>query len=324
MENEKKFKVLIAQDISAAGKKYLVENGCEIVHGSGTTENVLCKDIEECDAVIARTAEYTKRVIDAGKKLKVISRYGVGVDNIDWAYAEEKGIWVTNVPHGNSNSVAEHTIYLILACAKNGSYVERKLRNGNFEVRNEILGIELKDKILGLIGLGHIGKLVAQKAIDGFGMNVIAYDPFLTPGVLENGVKIFDNIDEVYQNADFISLHLPLNEKTRNSVGMDQFNKMKDSAYLINAARGGIIAEDELVEALNKGIIKGAGLDVYRKEPVEEGNPFLRMDNITITPHYAAMTEDATKNMGLAAARDVVAVLRGEKPAFPVNHPDGI
>lgn len=322
MENGKKFKVLIAQDISDAGKKYLMENGCEIVHGSGTTENVLCRDIEECDAVIARTAQYTKRVIDAGKKLKVISRYGVGVDNIDWAYAEEKGIWVTNVPHGNSNSVAEHTIYLILACAKNGSYVERKLRNGNFEVRNEILGIELKDKILGLIGLGHIGKLVAQKAIDGFGMNVIAYDPFLAPGVLENRVKISNNIDEVYQNADFISLHLPLNEKTRNSVGMDQFNKMKDSAYLINAARGGIIAEDELVEALNKGIIKGAGLDVYRKEPVEEGNPFLKMDNITITPHYAAMTEDATKNMGLVAAKDVVAVLRGEKPAFPVNHPD--
>jgi len=316
-----KFKVLIPQDIAESGKKYLIANGCEIISGSGTTEDALCKDVQDCDAIIARTAQYTRRVIDAGKKLKVISRYGVGVDNIDYEYAEKKGIWVANVPHGNSNSVAEHTIYLILACAKNGSYIEREMRSGKFEVRNEILGSELEGKVLGLIGLGHIGNLVAQKAMYGFGMKVIGYDPFIEPGRQKNGVEVLDNVDAVYQKADFVSIHLPLNEKTKNSIGMTQFRQMKASAYFVNAARGEIVVEEDLLEALHKGIIRGAGLDVYRNEPLELEHPLLMADNVTLTPHYAAMTDDATSNMSLSAAKDVVAVLWGGIPCYPVNQP---
>ena len=316
------WKVLIPQDIAACGKKYLQEHGCEIIPGSGTTERILCRDVAECDAVIARTAWYTRNVIDAGKKLKVISRCGIGVDNIDCAYAGRKGIWVTNGPRSNSNSVAEHTLYLILACAKNASYVEREFRSGNYEIRNRITGLELKGKTLGLIGLGQIGRMVAEKAIEGFGMRVIAYDPYVEPGRLENGVEALENDDEVYEKSDFVSLHLPATAETRQSIGAVQFQKMKPTAFFINAARGEIVVEQELIEALRSRKIRGAGLDVYETEPVDPDNPLMRMENVTLTPHYAAMTEDALEHMSITAARDVVAVLNGERPRFPVKHPE--
>lgn len=316
------YKVLIPQDIVDCGKEYLLEHECEIVPGSGTTENALCRDVVDCDAIIARTAQYTRSVIDAGKKLKVISRYGIGVDNIDHAHAAKKGIWVTNGPHSNSNSVAEHTMYLILACAKNASYIERELRNGNYEVRNRIIGSEIEGKTLGLIGLGHIGRMVAEKAMQGFNMRVIGYDPFVQPGKLENGIEALENADEVYRNADFVSLHLPATASTRKSIGMAQFKLMKSTAFLINAARGEIIVERELIEALDNRIIRGAGLDVYENEPIDPDSPLLNMDNVILTPHYAAMTRDALERMSMIAAEDVVTVLNGGTPKFPVNQPE--
>ncbi len=315
------YKVLIPQDIDEEGKKYLTDRNYEIKMGSGSSVENIIEDVKDCDAIIARTAAYPREVMEASKKLKVIGRHGVGVDNVDVQAATELGIYVTNALLSNACSVAEQAIGLIIASAKKMIRCDKALRNGNFEIRNQIQGIELQGKTLGLIGLGRIGAIVAKKAALGLDMKVMAYDPFVNQEDIISEIELVRTRDSVFKNADFVSLHLPVTDKTRKSIGKAEFEMMQPTAYLINTARGEIVNEKELVQALKAGEIAGAGLDVYEQEPPQKNNPLFDLENVIVTPHNAAHTKEAAKRMALHAAMGVHEVLSGEQPSWPVNNP---
>ncbi len=315
------FKVLIPQDITDAGKDYLRENGCEVIIGSASDTDTIIREVADCDAILARTALYPKAVIDAAPKLKVIGRHGIGVDNIDVQHCTEQGIYVTFAPHSNANSVAEHTMYLMLACARNAMLIDEEFRNGNFEIRNKVKGMDLEGKTLGLIGMGRIGQMVAKKATLGFGMKVIAFDPYIKPENAPEGVTLVDSNKAVFEQADFVSLHTPATPETKKSVGMEQFKQMKKGAFLINAARGEVVNEADLIAALEQGEIRGAALDVFEVEPPAKDNSLLKMRNVIPTPHNAALTQESMDRMGLHAAMGIVDVLNGRKPEWGVNTP---
>ena len=313
------YKVLIPQDIADEGKDYLRERNCEIIMGTGISVDIIKREAAECDAILARTAPYPAEVLETAEKLRVISRHGVGVDNIDVKRAEELGIYVTNGPESNSGSVAEHALGLIIAAARNFSLCERQFRAGNFEVRNQVIGVDLEGKTLGVAGVGKIGSLVARKASLGLDMKVIGYDPFLE--TFPEGIEKVTEWDELFRRSDFISLHMPSNDKTKGIVGKDVFDLMKPTAYLINAARGDIIDEAALASALKEKRIAGAALDVYVQEPPAPDNALFSLDNVFMAPHHASLTRECMVRMALHAAMGIDEVLSGKTPTWPVNHP---
>ncbi len=316
-----KYKVLIPQDIPQDAKQCLVDRGYEIKMGNGITVEELSRDVADCDAIVARTAHFTEEVLKAGKRLKVISRFGVGVENIDLKAAEKLGIWVTNTPLANVSSVAEHTIGLILACAKNIVSCDRELRKGNFQIRSQLTGVDLEGKVLGLIGLGRIGTMVAKKAIFGHDMKVLAYDPYVYRDHVIPEIEITEDLKLIFKKSDFISIHLPVTPETRKIVGKKEFGLMKPTAYFINCARGEVIDEVALIEALQINRIAGAAIDVFDPEPPASDNKLFELENIIVTPHNAALTKEAYLRMGLHAARGIEEVLAGRKPTWPVNNP---
>jgi D-3-phosphoglycerate dehydrogenase / 2-oxoglutarate reductase len=313
------YRVLIPQDVMQEGKDYLTERGYEIIMGSGIEVEDIVRDVQDCDAILARTAPFPKEVIEAGKKLKVVARHGVGFDNIDIKRAEELGIWVTNAPESNSNTVAEHTMLLILGLARKILVVTREFKKGNFAVRNQERGMDIEGKVLGIVGMGKIGRLVARKAL-AFDMKIVGYDPFLEPADFPDGVSSVD-WDTLFSTADFISLHMPATNETRNIVGAEAFEAMKPTAFLINAARGEIVDEEALIDALTSGKIGGAGLDVFSTEPPPKDSPLLTLDNVLATPHNAALTEECMRRMAVHAAMGIDDVLNGRTPRWPVNNP---
>lgn len=315
------FKVLIPQDITDAGKDYLRENGCDVVIGSASDPATIVREGADADALLVRTAQYPKDVLAALPNLKVIGRHGIGVDNIDVQYCTDNGIYVTYAPQSNANSVAEHTMFLMLCCARNAMLIDDEFRSGNFEIRNKAKGMDLEGKTLGLIGMGRIGQMVARKATLGFGMKVIGYDPYIKPENAPEGVTIVNSKEEVFAQSDFVSLHTPATPETKRSIGLAQFKMMKKGAFLINASRGEVVNEPELIEALEQGIIRGAGLDVFEQEPPAKDNRLLAMRNVIPTPHNAALTQESMDRMGLHAAMGIVDVLNGRKPTWGVNNP---
>lgn len=313
--------VLIPSDISQAGKDYLREKGYTIKMGRGLDEETIMEDVAGCDALLARNEHITRRVMEAGKQLKVISKHGVGLDKIDLDAARELNIWVTNGPLSNTVAVAEHTMMLILACAKKLVYFDNAVRSGDYDIRNRVKGMDLEGKTLGLLGLGKIGNLVAKKAIHGFGMQVIGYDPYLPAERREAEIAYFDTMEEIFERADVVSVHMPSTPQTRGCIGRALLGRMKPTAYLINAARGDLIREEDLVEALQAGRIAGAGLDVYSEEPLRQDHPLFQLTNVTLTPHNAALTLETTDRMGLHAAVGIDEVLSGCAPSWPVVTP---
>ena len=316
------FKVLIPQYVPESSIQRLHELGCTIDTGCGSSEADLIAAIGDADAVIARTAPYTAAVIKAAKKLKIIARYGVGVDNIDLEAAAQAGIWVSNTPFSNLGSVAEHTVGLLLALAKNFRVADRELRAGNFNIRSSLTGIDLAGKTIGLIGMGRIGSMVAKKCALGLDMHVLAYDPYLTPDKVPQGVELSADWDHVFSTADVISMHLPLNDSTRGIVSTREFAMMKKTAFFINCARGDVVDDAALVQALRSGEIAAAGLDVYAHEDPGKKNPLFELENTLLTPHTASFTHEAYHRLGVDAVSCVENVLfKGEPPAWPVNHP---
>lgn len=312
-------KVLIPQDVHEEGKRYLKNLGYTVKVLEVFSEELLLKEIVDCDAIIARTERYTEEVLLQAKKLKVISRHGIGTDNINIDVANRLGITVTNAPLANINSVAEHAMTLIAALATNLINSDTYVREGKFHLRNSLQSIELENKVLGIIGYGNIGKILANKAISGFGMRVVVYDPYIreTPYPIE----LINNWEKLFQICDFISLHLPLTENTKKLISKQEFDWMKKSAYFINVSRGGIVDENALYDALVNDDIKGAALDVFEKEPPDVKSKLLTLDNVILTPHSAALTEESLKNMSLHAAMGVHEVLSGKKPKWMVNNP---
>lgn len=315
------YRVLIPQDIAAEGKAYLRERGYEIKMGRGIAPEQIAADVVDCDAILARTASYPAKVLEAGPRLKVISRHGVGTDNIDVARATELGIWVTYAPESNANTVAEHTIGCILALARQFLRTDRETRAGNWEIRNRLLGTDVAGMTLGIIGLGKIGRKVAMKAALGLEMQVIGFDPYLKPEDFPEYVRPAATMDEILSAADFVTLHIPATGATKGSFGKRELTLMKKTAYLINAARGELLDEAALVDSLRQGDIAGAALDVYGQEPPERNNPLFELDNVLLTPHNAALTGQCMTRMALHAAQGIDEVLSGKRPAWPFNEP---
>ena len=315
------FTVLIPSDISQPGKDYLRDKGYTIKMGRGLDEQTIMEDVVDCDALLARNEHITRKIMEAGNRLKVISKHGVGLDKIDLDAARELNIYVTNGPLSNTVAVAEHTMMLILACAKKLVYFDNAIRSGDYDIRNRVKGMDLEGKTLGLLGLGKIGGLVAKKAIHGFGMRVMGYDPYLPVERRDPELTYCDTMEEIFQQADIISIHMPSTPQTRGSIDNRLIALMKPTAYLINAARGDLIREEDLVEALRSGAIAGAGLDVFCEEPPQADNPLFQLHNVTVTPHNAALTQETTDRMGLHAAIGIDEVLSGRQPSWPVVVP---
>ena len=314
-------KVLIPQDIVAEGKDWLRSRGYEIKMGSGITPEDIARDVVDCSAILARTASFTAQVFEAGKQLRVIGRHGVGYDNIDVAKATELGIWVTYAPESNANSVAEHALGCIIALAHHFVRSDRETRAGNWEMRNKLVGLDLEGKVLGIAGLGKIGRRLAKKATLGLDMKVIGYDPFFTPETFPEFTTPAASWEDFFTSADFISLHMPGGAQTKGIVGKKEFALMKKTAYFINASRGEVVNEADLVEALKNGVIAGAALDVFMQEPPGKDHPLFGLDNVLLTPHNAALTREAMTRMALHAAQGIDEVLSGKRPTWPVNEP---
>jgi D-3-phosphoglycerate dehydrogenase len=316
-------RVLIPQPIAAEGKMFLQEHNYELVCPNAFEREDMLRDIADCEAVLLRTAIVDKEILAAGRKLRIIARHGAGFDNVDIATAAAYGIWVTNAPMSTTSSVGEFTITAMLLLAKRVPFFIKGLQEGNFAVRMQHSGIELENKSLGIIGLGRIGSEVAKKAINGFDMKVMAYDPLCSPEKVPPGVELCRDISLVLSASDFITLHMPNIPETKKMFSHLQFSAMKKTAFFINCARGEIVDEDALVKALKDGTIAGAAIDVYSPEPPSMDNPLFHLENVIATPHIASNTVEANVKMALHAAMEIHRVLSGEKPLWPVNKPLG-
>ncbi|AGK99408.1 hydroxyacid dehydrogenase [Clostridium pasteurianum] len=312
------YKVLITEDIDKEGKDYLKKFGYEIKLAESISEENLIKEVKDCDAILVRMAPITAKVIDAGLKLKIISKHGVGVDNIDVEEATKRGIRVTNSPDSNKNTVAEYTMGLIISLAKKFFLYDRELRKGNFHIRDSF-SMDLEGKVLGIIGAGSIGNLVATKASKGFGMKVIEFKRHIN-GIKESeDIEFTDNLDYLLKNSHFISLHVPLTESTKGLIGERELSLMKPEAFLINTARGEVVNNKALVDALLNNKIAGAAIDVYEGEVPSKDNPVFKLENVIVTPHTAAHTVEAMKRMSLHPAIGIQEILSGKEPSWPVN-----
>ncbi len=324
-ENLVSFKVLIPDEIArSCGKGLELLGRYEVIYGGGTDEASLIRNIAEVDAAVAGHETYSRNVMEAGRKLQCVARFGVGYDTVDIPAATELGIQVTNTPAALTNAVAEHAIALILTLAKKVAYMDRRVREGGWDARNDNahISIEVGGKILGLIGLGRIGRETARKASVGLGMRVIAYDPFLPPEKFPEGVERVAELDDLFANADFVSLHLPSMPENRGLIGHRHFLMMRNGSFFINCARGDIVDEAALVDALKRGSIAGAGLDVLADEPPKADNPLLVLDNVVFTPHTASFTPEARGAMAESVAQSIDAVLTGAVVEYPVNKPE--
>lgn len=313
--------VLIPEDVAEEGKAYLRERGYTIRMGRGTEKALLLEDVADVDAILFRNEAYDAEILEAAKQVKVISRHGVGVDKVDLSKAEELGIWVTNGPYSNSNSVSEMTLAFMLALARKLVAFNKASHDADFEMRKRIMGMGLEGKTLALLGLGKIGRLVAQKAYFGFSMQVVAYDPFTKEQDFPSYVGKLDSFDEAFRVGDFVSVHIPATRTNNKSITIEQFRLMKHSAYFMNLARGELVVESDLVQALQQGMLAGAALDVLEHEPFEKDNPLLALDNVLLTPHVASHTKECLGTMALHAAQGIDEVLSGHRPTWAANNP---
>ncbi|HEX3807985.1 MAG TPA: phosphoglycerate dehydrogenase [Gaiellaceae bacterium] len=307
-------KVLVRESIADAGVELLRAKFDVDVDESSPLEEI----IGGYDAIVIRSAtKLTADLIALGTNLRVIGRAGVGVDNVDVDAATRRGIVVANAPESNVVSAAEHTVALLLALARNVPQAHSALVDGRWE-RSKWGGVEVADKVLGVLGFGRIGRLVARRAL-GLQMKVVAYDPFVAAERFRELGAESASFDEVLERADFLTLHLPLNDETRNAIDAAAIAKMRDGVRIVNAARGDLVDVDALVAALESGKVAGAAIDVFPKEPYD--GPLLKAPNVVVTPHLAASTEEAQDRAGVIVAEQVAAALDGGLVTNAVNIP---
>ncbi len=303
-------KVLIADSISPRGVDELSRDGAlEVSFQTGLTESELVKIIPEFSALVVRSqTKVTAQILNAGARLRVVGRAGVGVDNVDVETATRRGIIVLNAPGGNTVSTAEHTFSLLLSVARKIPQADASMRGKSWDRKN-FEGIELYDKTLGVIGMGRIGSELSRRAI-AFGMRVIAYDPYLSAARARTlQVELVDELDDLLASADFISLHTPLTEETHHMVDATRLEKTKRGVRVINCARGGLIDEDALADALHSGQVGGAALDVFEIEPLPSDSPLRTAPNLVLTPHLGASTAEAQESVGIEIAQSIRAAL---------------
>jgi D-3-phosphoglycerate dehydrogenase / 2-oxoglutarate reductase len=308
-------RVLVKEAIADAGVALLREHFDVDVDPDADLES----RIGDYDGIVVRSAtKLTADLIERGERLRVIGRAGVGVDNVDVEAATRRGIVVANAPESNVVSAAEHTIGLLVALARNVPQAHAALKQGRWE-RSRWAGVELADKTLGVLGFGRIGQQVARRAA-GLGMNVVAHDPFVArERFRELGAEPVDTPEELYAASDFVTIHLPLSPETRGAIGRQAFAGMRDGVRLVNAARGELVDEDALLDALRSGKVAAAALDVFAAEPYT--GPLLELDNVVVTPHLAASTAEAQDRAGVIVAEQVAAALQGGLVTNAVNIP---
>jgi len=313
----KPYRVLLYEDMHRAGVDLLAQK-TEIVMAKSLDENTLVEQVKDIDAIVIRAnGSVTARIMDAAPRLKVIGRHGVGVEAIDLAAAKARGIVVCNTPDANVESVAEQAVGFMIVLSKQIQRADKAIRQGRWNVRYEYIGQEMLGRTIGLVGMGRIGSRVAEICNLGFRMPVIYYDVVRYPFIEEKLEARQVTLDELLGQADIISVHVPLLPSTRNILGREQFARMKKGAILINTARGGVLDEEAMIEALKSCHLGGAGLDVYAVEPTPADNPLLSLENVILSPHMAAHTDDALKAMSMIAS-DILRVLESKEPSFRV------
>jgi len=313
-------KILVSDPITAAGMAILEDANLEVVNlpdASADEKAKACKDVHGW--VIRSGTNVTEDMINSAEQLQVIGRAGVGIDNIDLAAATRKGVVVMNTPDVNTISAAEHTIALMLALSRNIPVGHGGMIKGEWN-RNALVGSELRNKILGVVGLGKIGREVIQRSRS-FNMNILGFDPYVSQDMFNKDEVNVVDLDTLTVEADYITLHVPITDSTKDLFDYDRLCRMKESARIINVARGGIINEADLAKALNEGKIAGAAVDVFTSEPVGEDNPLVKAKNIVLTPHLGASTEEAKEGVSRAVCEQVRDYLLYEKLANAVNMP---
>jgi len=317
-----RYRVLLADEIVPRGIEILAATeGLEVDDRAGISGAELAAVIGAYDALIVRSrTKVTREVLETATRLKVVGRAGVGVDNVDVDVATRRGVVVLNSPGGNVISAAEHTFALMLALVRHIAQADASLRRGEWE-RKRFRGVELHGKTLGLVGAGRIGSEVAKRA-RAFGMRVVAYDPYLSPERPDwLGFELV-TLPDLLGQADVISIHVPLTDETRGLIGQPELALMKPTAYLVNAARGGVVDETALAAALRSGRLAGAALDVFDEEPVAPDNPLLALDNVVVVPHLGAATREAQTGVGVEICEAVRDALVKRDFRFAVNVPD--
>ncbi len=313
-------RVLVKEKIGESGVQLLRDAGFEVELGVDWPDDELPRRIGEFDGILIRSGtKLTADLLAKADRLRAVGRAGVGVDNVDVEAATKQGVVVANAPQSNVITAAEHTMAMLLALARNVPQAHSSLVGGAWE-RSRFSGVELNEKVLGILGFGRIGQLVAQRAL-GFGMRVIAFDAYVgEERFRELGVEHAASSEELYAQADFITIHLPQTPETEGWLDADAFSKMRDGVRIVNVARGGLVVQDALKQALDSGRVAGAALDVFPQEPVTE-HPLFGYPNVVVTPHLGASTTEATDRAGHQAAEQVVAALSGGVVTSAVNVP---
>jgi D-3-phosphoglycerate dehydrogenase len=298
----------------------LAKVNAELVDADCSTEEEIIKTAQEADALLVVFAPITRRVLSSLPRLKVVVRYGVGYDTVDADAATDNNVIVVNIPDFCLEEVSDHALALLLACARGLVWSTEGLKQGRWgEVQlSTVEAPSLFEQTLGMVGCGNIGRLIVKKA-KCFGLKTIGYDPYLDKSTAEKHGITLVSLPELLKQSDYVCLQMPLSQETHHMIGGNELKQMKPSAYLINTARGAVVDEMALAQALQEGQIAGAGLDVFEKEPIEKDNPLLKLDNVVLTPHYAVHTSTAMMRLRKSVAQEAARVLTGKWPRHWVN-----
>ena len=313
-------KVLLSEDINPEGKK-LLDGKAEIIIAPDTSKETALHLVRDVTGIILRAnTAIDAEIIANAPRLRVIARTGAGVDNIDILAATEKGIYVCNFPGMINQSVAEHTMTMIMAVSRHVIHMHSAVKSGMWQERFSPFQAEVEGKSLGVIGMGRIGSLVAKKCRNGLGMNILAYDPYVSGSMKDTGIVFTERLEELFQQSDYITIHVPNLPETQGMVSRVLLGMMKESAYLINTSRGQVIDESALIHALENKAIRGAALDVFSQEPLPQNHPLNLLDNVILSPHSAGSTWESNVRIAKAAAQAVLEVIEGRRPGNVYNH----
>ncbi|HOV86197.1 MAG TPA: phosphoglycerate dehydrogenase [Syntrophobacteraceae bacterium] len=314
-------RILVSDNLAEVGiEKLRSVPEFQVDVNTGLSHEELCRVIKDYDALVIRSATKVRAdVIEAAEKLKVVARAGIGLDNVDVEAATKRGVVVMNTPDGNVITTAEHTIAMLLSMSRNIPQAMHSLKSGKWE-KKRFQGKEVFHKVLGVIGIGRIGRVVADRAL-GLKMKVIAYDPYISAEVIHKMGIEGVSLDELLARSDYITIHTPMTPETRGILNEEAFKKMKKGVFVLNCARGGVVDEEALYEAIRSGIVAGAALDVFTKEPPTD-NPLLTLDQVVVTPHLGASTEEAQENVAMAVADQIMDYLLKGTIRNAVNAPN--
>lgn len=309
--------VLLTEKVDEAGVELLSDFAAVRSTNEYETEGSLYADADQFDAILVRTCEITDRLINHAEELKIISKHGTGLDNVDIASASEQEVVVCNTPHVNASAVTEHTLALLLAVRKRLLAADRDVRRGNW-TRNGRVSHELRGDTLGLFGCGAIGERVGG-AVQSLGMECVAYDPYIDESGLPEEIAMVRTEEQLFETADLVSIHAPLTDETHHTISTNELSLLSDDGVVVNTSRGGIIDKDALVAALGAGELAGAGLDVFADEPPSSDDPLFEFDTVIATPHIGGSTVEALRRMSTDAAANIQTVYEGEIPDSAVN-----